>query len=265
MKKFKLNKILVVSTLLVVAGLLVAQQGKTLLKTELDDKETSLDSDSDIDDGPFPLLGFLVESNDKSGVPQYDFNQAAYEGCRAEVEGVADLTPSSKVDYKKNSCVVNDKNLYTIERLKVTGCQWTPQDSRNFQFDFLQQLKKEIVFEKIRILFRNDELICEGELLLPSGEKLPVSGNCAVADTSQFSQVNGKKPDLGSYPIYVAFDLLANSTPIGKIIKKTKGVGTEAHLLVSLSVPLKLIGSDYLSYMLTNEAVDACESQTSKK
>jgi hypothetical protein len=161
--------------------------------------------------------------------------------------------------------VVNDKVLYKIGRIKISGCQWTPQESRNIQIDILQKLKKEFVLEKVQVLFRNDELICEGELVLPNNDRVSVFGNCAVADTSSFAKVNGKRPTVGEDPIFVAFDFLGATSSIGKAISDTKGIGPESHLIIEASIPLNLKGSDYLSYMLSNEAIDACDSLTSNK
>jgi hypothetical protein len=241
------------------AGILVTQQGFTLLKKEIDGKETSLDSQNEVDETDFPLLGFLVESSDKDGVPTYDYNQLATNGCEATVEGISEVVPQVPAEFKANSCIDNGKILYSIKRLKVSGCNFEKQESKDLSITSIGKLQKEFIMENIKIYFLNDELLCDAELVT-NEERIAVSGNCAVAEGANFKFVNGLKPTVAQDPIYVGFTVADGKSLLEKKIREINGIGTQPTVLISASIPLSSKASDYLAYMLSNEAIDACES-----
>lgn len=263
MKKLNRKTAFIIGAIVVAFGLFVSQQGFTLLKKELDTKETSLDSQEEVDETDFPLLGFLVESSDKDGVPVYDYNELSTVGCEANVEGIIESVPQAPGEFKAHSCVDNGKILYSIKRLKVSGCNFEKQESKGLIIDSLAGFQNEFIMENLKVYFLNDELICDGEIL-SGAERIPVSGNCAVAQGANFKFINGIKPTSGQDPIYVGFTVAGGKSQLEKRIAETKGVGTQASLLISASIPVSVRASDYLAYMLSNEAIDACESIKAK-
>ena len=253
------RKILVGGSLVLV--LFGVQQGTSRFLKELDLKETIFDSKNEEDDaGPYPLLGFLLELEDKEGVPQYPLNQVALEGCRAEVSEIKDFTPDSR-DFKANSCVENDKVLYQLGRLKISDCEWTQQDKKTISMKLTDSLEKEIVLENVKVLFKDNELICSGDIVAPNNQKYPVEGNCAVAEMESFRTVNDRRSSNGGDPLFVMFDLEKDSDLLKQEQSSFQKSWTSIHLLISASIPLEKKASDYLAYMLSNEAIEACDKK----
>lgn len=260
---------------LAVAVMVVAQKTLSKAPKPIDQKETTLDTVQDEDDGEFPLLGFLFESVNREGNSEFDFNQVATESCTAKTKGVVDNTPAAPGDFKANACVKNDVVLYQVERLEVSNCAWTNQDTdtekpaytggfSKIVGEHFEALKKNFVIENLKVQFKDEIMLCSGELIFPNQRRYPVTGNCAVASGTQFALVDGKRPPTNNDPLFVSFDIDASQT----LMKEQFGVGPNDHyepnLLISLSIPLTQKASDYLSYMLSNEAIEACDANLKK-
>lgn len=259
MTKFKRPHHKVFLGLLICVGLVGAHQGFTRLQTELDTKETSLDSNSEDDAGIYPLLGFYLEAEDKEGVPEKLVNKVALESCRAEVDDVRDFTPLTPSEYKKHSCVENNHSLYEIGRLKIHGCDWTEQDSKKLAVDLLKHFESEFTLENLKFFFRDDEMLCSADVVSSRNEKFSVTGNCAIASMEPFKTINGKKPENRADPMFVVFQFDQEDNLIKKEILPIKKLGPNTTLLLSVAIPVKKSASDYLAYMLSNESIEACD------
>lgn len=245
---FSKRPLLSFGLLLLLAGVLATHEGRGRLLAPLDKKETSLDSEFEEPVDTFPLLALTVESK---GIDS-EYTQSSVEGCQAKTAGVRDMGPIDVGDYRKHSCVVNEHILYQIDQLKIEGCLWTETDKHKQRISALDQLKNEFVLKNISVLFRNDEMICEGVLQLPGADSVRVGGPCAVQKSSNFALVNRQRVESGADPLVAVFDLAAEKIP---------GIGIpKAHLVVTVSIPLTKVASDYLSYMLSNDAIEACDS-----
>jgi hypothetical protein len=246
--------------LLVLAGVLGTLPGRSLLATSKDEGETSLDTEDDQGDAVFPLLGFYVYSDSSRGGTKYAIQRESVDTCNAKVDGVEDLTPSQSNEYSKLACVRNEEVLYRVKRLTISDCRWDQYDNGKVQVLPLKRLMKEYTLENLKVLFRNDTLICEADLLLPNGTKTPVGGPCAVAESTNFGTVNGQKPMEGNHPLFASFSLMAKNNALEKEIARTPGVGLKSNFMLFTSIPLSLTGTQYLMYMLSKESMEACEN-----
>lgn len=238
---------------------LVGRTGISQLIEEVDMKETTLDSTSDDDAGEFPLLGLLLEAENRFEIPVFKYNKVALDSCEAETLGIKDLTPMATPEFKNKACVENDKNLYEIESLHIKNCHWTEQESTKQSVSAFSDMEKNFHLENIKIRFEDDELFCVADLVTANNQKFPMKGNCAITNMAPFKTINGKKPDVGNDPVFVIFDMDEKNAFFEKEMAKDK-IGKHPHLLVSVSIPLTQKASDYLAYMLSNEAIQACDA-----
>ncbi|MEY4616264.1 MAG: hypothetical protein RJB66_1224 [Pseudomonadota bacterium] len=236
-----------------------AQAAISQLEQEIDAKETTLDSNSDDDAGDYPLLGILLEAENRFEIPVYVRNKVALKSCEIEVEDVNDLTPASVSEFKSNACVPNSKVLFEVGKLNIHGCQWTEQESTKQPMEAFTKLENQFQLENFEVRFEEDELFCFADLITKNNQRYPMKGSCAVASMNSHKLINGKKPEPGNDPLFVIFEMDENDNFFKNETREDK-LGPNPHLLLSVSVPLTQKASDYLAYMLSSEAIKACDA-----
>jgi hypothetical protein len=277
MKLVKKQSLLFGISLVISGSLLMTQDAVSQAPTLLSEMETSLDLPNDSEDGDFPVVGYLFESVNPVNQNRFELDQIAFDSCQATTFGVRDNTPVSASDYKARACVQNDEVLYKLGKVRIHGCEWIDREdkslnrsSKNFfgqaVTGIFDSLRTEIVIENIKVYFHEDELRCDGEIVLENGERFPVSGDCAVATGMQFAKVDGKSPRQGDDPLYISFDFAENDELLKTKLAPLKLLSPDhslppSNLYLTVSVPITRAASDYLSYMLSNEAMEACDNK----